>query len=30
LLGMQPPVAGRGIEDVQSMPSRVPPDQTNI
>jgi 4,5-DOPA dioxygenase extradiol len=30
LLGMQPPVAGARADDVQSMPSGVPPEQTNI
>jgi 4,5-DOPA dioxygenase extradiol len=30
LLGMQPPVAGARSDDVQSMPSGVPPEQTNI
>lgn len=30
LLGMQPPVVRSDGDDVQSMPSRVPPEQTNI
>ncbi len=30
LLGMQPPVAGARSADVQSLPPRVPPQQTNL
>jgi 4,5-DOPA dioxygenase extradiol len=30
LLGMQPPVMAARTDDVQSMPPRVPPEQTNI
>jgi len=30
LLGMQPPLVSAGDDDVQSMPPRVPPEQTNI